>query len=87
MFQFSEAYLWLIPIILIYLIIAWFIHLYLKDKDKRKLMFSISFLLASIDYILLFIDYPLRSNYFVYNIYQVVSIPLQISILIAVTEI
>ena len=86
MLQFSESSLWLLPTISVYVIVAWFVHLYLKDGDKRKLLFSVVFLLASIDYILLLINYPLSSNLVLYNIYLLLSVPLQVVILMAVVE-
>ncbi len=87
MFQLSESMLWLIPIVLVYSIVIWFIRLYLKDKDKRKLMFSIVFILASADYFLFLINYPIHDNQIIYHLYLISSIPLQIALLIAVTEI
>ncbi|MCD6467891.1 MAG: hypothetical protein J7L32_01070, partial [Thermoplasmata archaeon] len=86
MFQFSESSLWLLPTISVYVIVAWFVHLYLKDRDKRKLLFSVVFLLASIDYILLLINYHLSSNLVLYNAYLLLSVPLQVVILMAVVE-
>ncbi|RLF23845.1 MAG: hypothetical protein DRN01_07255, partial [Thermoplasmata archaeon] len=53
---------------------------------KRKLLFSVVFLLASIDYILSLINYPLSSNLVLYNTYLLLSVPLQVVILIAVVE-
>ena len=78
--------LWLIPIIAIYVTVAWFIKLYLEDRDKRKLMFSIVFILASIDYISMLLDLYPHPNTILYNLYLVASVPLQIAILIAVIE-
>ncbi len=78
--------LWLIPIIAIYGTVAWFTKLYLEDRDKRKLMFSIVFILASIDYIFMLLDLYPHPNTILYNLYLVASVPLQIAILIAVIE-
>lgn len=86
MLQFSESALWLLPTISVYVIVAWFVHLYLRDGDKRKLLFSVVFLLASIDYILLSINYSLSSNLILYNAYLLLSVPLQVVILVAVVE-
>ena len=78
--------LWLIPIIAVYITVAWFLKLYIKDKDKRKLLFSFVFVVASIDYLVEFLDIPFHSNVIISNIYFVASIPLQIMILVAVIE-
>ena len=86
MLQFSESSLWILPTISVYVIVAWFVHLYLRDGDKRKLLFSVVFLLASIDYILSLINYPLSSNLVLYNTYLLLSVPLQVVILMAVVE-
>jgi len=78
--------LWLIPIIAVYGTVAWFVKLYMEDKDKRKLMFSFAFILASIDYIFMLLDLYPHPNTILYNLYLVASVPLQIAILIAVIE-
>jgi len=77
---------WLIPITAVYITVAWFLKLYIKDKDKRKLLFSFVFVVASIDYLVEFLDIPFHSNVIISNIYFVASIPLQIMILVAVIE-
>jgi len=77
---------WLLPISAIYITVVWFIRLYMRDRDKRKLLFSIVFVLASIDYIIEFLVIPYTSNLILLNIYLVASIPLQIAIFVAVIE-
>lgn len=78
--------LWLIPTIAIYATVAWFTKLYLQDKDKRKLMFSIVFILASIDYIFMSMDLHPLPGTILSNIYFVASVPLQMAIFLAVIE-
>jgi len=77
---------WLIPIFAVYATIAWFVNLYRKDKDKRKLMFSIVFFFASIDYIFMLINAYPNPNTTLSNFYLLSTIPLQMAIFLAVIE-
>ncbi|RLF59773.1 MAG: hypothetical protein DRN25_03645, partial [Thermoplasmata archaeon] len=77
---------WLIPITAVYITVVWFLKLYIGDKDKRKLLFSFVFVMASLDYFVKLLDIPFYSNVIISNIYFVASIPLQIMILVAVIE-
>jgi len=78
--------LWLIPIFAVYATIAWFLNLYRKDKDKRKLMFSIVFFFASIDYIFMLMGAYPNPNTTLSNLYLLSTIPLQMAIFLAVIE-
>jgi len=66
----------------------YFTRLYFKDKDKRKIMFSIAFFATSISYILLSLGFEIiEIKYLIWqNLYYWNSFPLMIAILIAVNE-
>lgn len=80
-------YGWLFITTIIILISSYFLTLYLKDKDKRKLMFGIAFFLASFSYIYLVVLDPSEGDYTIHqNFYYIASLPLLIAIFISVHE-
>ena len=68
----------------------WFFNYYKKDKDKRKLMFSIAFFVSTFSFIYKLIlsmgYYTTESNLFLENVFYWSSIPLMVAVLIASTE-
>ena len=65
-----------------------FTYLYIKDRDNKKLMFSVSFFTTLISYIYLTLGYSnLESGLIGLNIYQWTSIPFTIAVFIAANEI
>jgi PAS domain S-box-containing protein len=79
---------WLPLLIITIVLSGYFLRLYLKDNDKRKLMFAIVYTLASISYLLYLFNIKLSEmqSYFLQNIYQWLTIPLILGIFIAVNE-
>jgi PAS domain S-box-containing protein len=81
---------WLILIIIAVFFGIWFFKYYVKDKDKRKLMFLIAYLLSSLSLlykaILSIGYYNLESNLFMQNLFYWSSIPLLTAVLIATIE-
>ena len=80
---------WILLATFIDVIAAWFLFYYFIDKDKRKLMFSIAFFLASFAYILLSVGYndiqiePLILS----NLYNWSILPLMTALLFAISAI
>ena len=77
---------WILLAIFIMSLAVWFIHYYFRDRDKRKLMFAIAFLLAGVTYIYLAIDYRNIQNESILwsNIYHWSMFPIMITLLFAV---
>jgi len=78
--------LWILLAIFIDTIAVWFFYYYVKDKDKRKLMFSLAFLLASISYIFLSVNYTdIQSEHLILsNLYRWSLFPLLIALFFAI---
>ena len=84
----SSYSIYWVPLILITMgICLWFIYLYLKEKDKRKLMFALAFFTSVISFVYLTLGYH---NYYTsilsQNIFNWMSMPIMFAILIAVNE-
>ncbi|MBS3778027.1 MAG: PAS domain S-box protein [Candidatus Thermoplasmatota archaeon] len=79
---------WWMLVLVTSAISAWSIRLYFKDKDKRKLMFSIIFFLSN--FIFLFNALNIRLHFqntlFVENLFQWFTLPVMTALLIAVVE-
>jgi len=77
---------WILLAIFIDILATWFLFYYIIDKDKQKLMFSISFFDASITYILLSAGYSSiqSENLILSNLYHWSIFPLMISLLFAI---
>ena len=80
---------WILLAIFIDVIAAWFLYYYFIDKDKRKLMFSIAFFLASVAYILLSVGYnDIQSEPLILsNLYNWSILPLMTALLFAISAI
>jgi PAS domain S-box-containing protein len=64
------------------------LHFYLKDKDKRKLMFFLSFFTLSLTYLFLFIQsvFNLDSTMISTNFHQCSSLPILIAVFFAAND-
>jgi len=76
---------WILLAIFIMSLAVWFIHYYFRDRDKQKLMFAITFLLAGITYGYLATGYHNTQNESILwsNIYHWSMFPLMITLLFA----
>jgi len=79
--------LWILLAIFIDAIAFWFLYYYVKDKDKRKLMFALAFLLASFAYIFLSSSYTdFQSEHLILsNLYHWSMLPLMTALLFAIS--
>ena len=79
---------WIFLAIFIAALAAWFFYYYVIDKDKRKLMFSIAFLIASVTYLFLSADYNrIQSEHLILsNLYHWSMLPLMTALLFAVSK-
>ncbi len=78
---------WLLLNIIIIFMAIWFASLYFKDRDKRKLMFSMAFIVCSLSFLMVAFGindetYGLLTS----NIYQWTTLPIMIALLIAANE-
>lgn len=78
---------WILLAIFIASLAVWFIHYYFRDRDKRKLMFAIAFLLAGMTYLCLAADYNniKPENLLWSNLYQWSMFPLMSTLLFTVS--
>ncbi len=79
---------WWLLVLLTFTIGAWSIRLYFRDKDKRKLMFSIIFFLSIVIFIFnaLNIRILFPNNLIIKNLYQWFTLPVMTAIFISVVE-
>ena len=82
------AFGWWMLVIFTFAIGAWSIRLYFRDKDKRKLMFSIIFFLSIFIFLFKGIDalITFQNNVFFINLFQWITLPVMTAILISVVE-
>jgi PAS domain S-box-containing protein len=78
---------WILLAIFIDALAAWFFYYYIRDKDKRKLMFAIAFFLASVTYLFLSADYNrIQSEHLILsNLYHWSMLPLMTALLFAIS--
>jgi len=78
---------WILLAIFIAALAAWFFYYYIRDKDKRKLMFAIAFFLASVTYLFLSAGYNrIQSEHFILsNLYHWSMLPLMTALLFAIS--
>jgi len=78
---------WILLAIFIAALAAWFFYYYVRDKDKRKLMFAIAFFLASITYLFLSADYnrSQSEHLILSNLYHWSMLPLMTALLCAIS--
>jgi len=79
---------WWVLVIITFFIGAWSTRLYLQDKDKRKLMFSIIFFLSIFIFIFNAIQVSslFQNNLIINNLFQWLTLPVMTAILISVIE-
>ena len=82
------AFGWWMLVIFTFAIGAWSIRLYFRDKDKRKLMFSIIFFLSIFIFLFNGIDalITFQNNVFFINLFQWITLPVMTAVLISVVE-
>ncbi len=84
-------HVWAVVLLCSISISAFLLRLYIKDKDKRKLMFSISFLLSNIFFVGAYFNFvgpgvESPSTLLWYNAFVLSSMPLMFAVFIAVNE-
>jgi PAS domain S-box-containing protein len=79
---------WWILVLMTFGISLWPAYLYLKDRDKRKLMFFIAFFLSLFVFLFNALDFSNRfaDNIFILNVFQWTTLPIIIALLISVVE-